>query len=648
MQAIRRKYLALVGGVVTTVGLCSMVPTAQATLLAYEGFDYPTVPDKSYLGLPQFGGYNYNGGTGWSSGQGWFATNNDAWWGMSYATTGMTFPGLTTVGGAVSDNYHSSDGGATYDVINSGGESARIMGQTYNTGTVYISTLFSQNSDATGNGGRWDRLITDNWDFFLQFGVKRLSASSTDMSYFIGNQVSSPVTPTGPMLVVAKVNLDTNQASLYAVTDYGTASEATTYTGVTASFTRNGALATLSTGYGYGARGTSDEIRVATTFEEAIGKTPNVLPGSTWNVDGFGDWNVAGNWNNSTVPNGVDAIANLDDKISSNQTVYTNANVTLGQLHLNNANSYLVQGAGNLTFSSATTAVLSVASGSHYVTPAEVEFASNTNLNLTGNLTLSGSINGVVVDAGQSVSVNNGGNLAIVGKLHLNGTGTQMTLALKSAGTTGAILSLDNVNAIDGTGAVDLTNNNAIIHSATSASVISTLIGTSNSGKLQSSLASTIANPTVYALGVLNGADYKAGNKALLGAYAVLDTDAVVRLTYAGDVNLDGKITGLDFAQLDAAYLSGLYAAGGATWINGDSNHDGLIDATDFALMDAAFLAYFNFGSPVALARAQADAARFGEAFTSVFDAALASVPEPASLSLLMLGAGCLLGRRRR
>jgi len=111
-------------------------------------------------------------------------------------------------------------------------------------------------------------------------------------------------------------------------------------------------------------------------------------------------------------------------------------------------------------------------------------------------------------------------------------------------------------------------------------------------------------------------------------------------------VNMDGKITTVDYAQIDAAYLSGLYTTSGALWINGDTNHDGVIDLTDFANIDAAFTIYSG-GGYVALARVAEDAARFGDAFTAAYDAALASVPEPASLSLLVLGAGCLLGRRR-
>jgi hypothetical protein len=66
----------------------------------------------------------------------------------------------------------------------------------------------------------------------------------------------------------------------------------------------------------------------------------------------------------------------------------------------------------------------------------------------------------------------------------------------------------------------------------------------------------------------------------------MLDTDetvdVLVKHTYAGDANLDGKINILDYTQIDAgvaAHMTG--------WSNGDFNYDGKINILDYAIIDS-------------------------------------------------------------
>ncbi|MEI8197479.1 MAG: dockerin type I repeat-containing protein [Phycisphaerae bacterium] len=115
-----------------------------------------------------------------------------------------------------------------------------------------------------------------------------------------------------------------------------------------------------------------------------------------------------------------------------------------------------------------------------------------------------------------------------------------------------------------------------------------------------------------------------------------------------GDADLDGVITACDFAQLDAAYLKGIYNTSGAHWTNGDFNFDGKIDYQDYAIIDAAWSTQVG---KLADTRAVADLARIGPAFAMACDAAFtqftATTPEPTSLGLLGMGLLALLGKQR-
>ena len=75
----------------------------------------------------------------------------------------------------------------------------------------------------------------------------------------------------------------------------------------------------------------------------------------------------------------------------------------------------------------------------------------------------------------------------------------------------------------------------------------------------------------------------------------------LVRYTYYGDANLDGKVDGSDYSLIDNGYRDGLTG-----WYNGGFNYGITIDGSDYTLIDNAFNSQ---GAPIAQAQAAIAAA---------------------------------------
>jgi hypothetical protein len=109
-------------------------------------------------------------------------------------------------------------------------------------------------------------------------------------------------------------------------------------------------------------------------------------------------------------------------------------------------------------------------------------------------------------------------------------------------------------------------------------------------------------------------------------------SDVGIKYAYYGDANLDGKVTSADYTAIDNGYLSHLTG-----WYNGDFNYDGTVNGSDYTLIDNAFnMQGATISSEIASPTAELD------------DASVSTVPEPATVSVLALGGGLVLGRRRR
>jgi autotransporter-associated beta strand protein len=123
----------------------------------------------------------------------------------------------------------------------------------------------------------------------------------------------------------------------------------------------------------------------------------------------------------------------------------------------------------------------------------------------------------------------------------------------------------------------------------------------------------------------------------------------VAKLTYAGDMNLDGVVDDLDVA------IIGLYYDGGAVnthyWNEGDVfGYDGYVDDNDVAVVGLMYgSGYPPNGDPLGGAGAGAAGAGAGVSWAladSACPAGGSPVPEPATLALILLGGLALLRRR--
>lgn len=120
-------------------------------------------------------------------------------------------------------------------------------------------------------------------------------------------------------------------------------------------------------------------------------------------------------------------------------------------------------------------------------------------------------------------------------------------------------------------------------------------------------------------------------------------TDIVAKLTYFGDLNLDGRVNGDDYVMLDRyVAIHGLGATTDARWVDGDVNYDGSVTSADYLLTDTAFGLQTGTLSPDFLAARQA---QFGGAYVTQL---VAAVPEPASVGLVAAGSLLALRRRRK
>ena len=186
--------------------------------------------------------------------------------------------------------------------------------------------------------------------------------------------------------------------------------------------------------------------------------------------------------------------------------------------------------------------------------------------------------------------------------------------------------------SITGSGKLDLNGPGMVLTGETVSHVTSLIVGAGGTGPgnqtwdqpgINSSFA---AGDSVFrAVGILDNDNFIGGPVSTFEGVSVPAGSIIVKSTYAGDVNLDGKVDDTDATVFGIEYDGG--ATSGHVWMEGDLNYDGVIDDADATVFG------INFGSI---------------APGPVFSGGVSAVPEPTSLAMFGIAAGALFVRRRR
>jgi hypothetical protein len=184
-------------------------------------------------------------------------------------------------------------------------------------------------------------------------------------------------------------------------------------------------------------------------------------------------------------------------------------------------------------------------------------------------------------------SVNLGGNATVAGVTLTGGA----TLNLAANGN--RVLNMSSLSITGSDSKLNL-NDNDLIVDYSGASPIGDIVAKLVAGRAASptGVCSAQANASdgLYSLGIAEAKDLfgLSGNAtAVLSGQTVDATTVLVKFTYGGDANLDGRITGDDYSAIDFNIL----VPGASGWWNGDFNLDGLITGDDYSLIDFNLLA---------------------------------------------------------
>jgi hypothetical protein len=263
-------------------------------------------------------------------------------------------------------------------------------------------------------------------------------------------------------------------------------------------------------------------------------------------------------------------------------------------------------------------------------------------------LAISGGDVNISTDAGSTstrnlaITVNSGaGTLTFSSSQHLRGLTVNSGVAALAANGS-RVLVTDSLTT-SGTGKFDLNDNDAIIKNAQRGDVQPLVAAGYSGGSWNGTgVTSTVAaNDASHATGlaVIQASD--AGYTSF-DSQTVTTSDVLVKYTWVGDANLDGKVTFDDFQD----FLLGYSGTQQADWFTGDFNYTGQVNFDDFNIFLTGLAAYNSTGVAYAPAL-RAQLASFATDAGEPLLATTSPVPEPGA-ALSFAAIPLLLRRGRR
>jgi Tol biopolymer transport system component len=136
--------------------------------------------------------------------------------------------------------------------------------------------------------------------------------------------------------------------------------------------------------------------------------------------------------------------------------------------------------------------------------------------------------------------------------------------------------------------------------------------------------AGSLIGTTTLAISTADGAFYV---DKPFGGISVSSGDVLIMYTYAGDLNLDGRVDAQDYGTID----NFVQFPGTSGYANGDINYDGVIDAADYGIIDNTIQLQ---GPPIPVNAAALNG--------------VSTVPEPGGMAVFAMFSTLAAQRRRR